>query len=451
MNLYDKKEEVIELARRLNNTYYASWPKFGTYINSIIQSKNFDQLRKPLHLKQWSKIFNGELKYNYDWWCELEEVLLEIKASKENRNTNKIKSFIHINNEHRIENVNYAVAKLQDTIIPFLYKAAYNLSFSKNVIFQLNYDWSKCLEKIITSDIDVAIHNFPTVLAYSKHMQGKNNMFFFPFFTFSGYGLCIKKASLKEFVGPNKDVFIFDDLDLNEKKHFLESAKIVLERNSDFEWALKTFCEKFQCDWSIVSSNIIDAEINDGKLSFLENPSINIYSTNSIHIADLKTKNSIEVIENFTGHHNYNGIMCTMDYYMKNTEIVHGLINIWFNNIKLFLNDLRIIKKTKINKDLANFHISALLDKLNDLTFSNVTIMDFINSYENNFFFQSPINAKESFINNVLSNEQAIKKYMEIAEIQLNNSEYSTNITENRIREQIDFTRNQLKKIIIKY
>lgn len=449
--LYHKKEEVIKLAKKLNNRYYGSWPKISTYINSIISKNSFKQLDKPLHLKQWPKVFNGELKYNYDWWCELEEILLEIETSKNKKRTNKSKSLKLVNNDHRFENVNYSISKLQDTIIPFLFKAAYNLSFSKNVNFQLEYNWSKCLEKIITRDIDVALHNFPTVLAYSKHIEGKDNMFFFPFFTFSGYGLCIKKASLKEFadIEQDKDDFVFDDLNLNQKKKFLESANIILERNSDFEWALKTFCEKFQCDWSVVSSHITDAEINAGKVSFLKDTAIGIYSTNSIHIADIRNENSIEIIEDFTDHHNFNGIMCTMDYYSHNTDIVHGLISIWFNNIKLFLKDLKVTKNSENGSDFTNFHISALLDKLNEITFSKVSLHDFINSYENNFFFQYPGNAVESFISNVLSNDDAINKNMQIAAIQLNNSDQLNDDITDRIQQQIDFIREQLTNIKI--
>jgi hypothetical protein len=435
MNALDIKiEKVTDLAREIKNQYYSSWPKLIREINTIISKGTFEHI-KPLHLKHWENVLKSNGIYWWEYWDELEHVLNEIKSKKENKTNYYLKNnplpFTNINNSHKTGTVNYSISKLQDTIIPFLCKPAYNLSFSENIVFKLDYDWNKCLEKFITKDIDVALHNFPTVLAYNKQINGQENMFFFPFFTFSGYGICIRINSIKQFAFEKKIkcAIRFDDLNLTQKKEFLETAKIIFERNTDIEWVFKKFCLKHGCDWTVVCSNIIDKEINEGKTEFKNDSSVAIYCTNSIHVADLKKDISIEIIENFIDHHNFNGIMCTMEYFKKNSKTIFGLIQIWFNNIGLFANDLKSVLKSK-SDDFTHFHIYALLDILNKYTKSEVSIEDFVRSYDNNFFFQSIESAYESFMNNVLNNPEVLKNNLEISEIQLGHNTIEIDIND---------------------
>jgi len=279
------------------------------------------------------------------------------------------------------------------------------------------------LEAFKSDDIDVALHNFPTVLAYMKEMKEETGMFFFPFFTFYGYAIFVRKSTIAQFAGTNgcekkiidwKNVYV---------KEFLETNEILLERKSDMEWVFKKFCGKYGCDWSKVEPNIIDCDINSGKTKFIDEGSIALYCTNSMHIADLKKhSDKFEVIakgRELTSHQNYNGLICKMDYLNEHPEIIKELIEIWFNNIAHFKEEWILIADMNDENGFENFHMIALLERLNTHTDSNVTMEDFIESYRKfNYFFLTTEDALNSFITNVLEKTQMLKNNFEISKIQ---------------------------------
>ena len=463
MSNHEYIQEVIEFGRRLK-TSYSSWDDFKDDLNKTIIDLKLEKTVRPYADKNgWRKRFSNNgiegSKKSPIYWQDLMKALNSLKANVKNADGQKQKNGsvlkgtkIVVHNGFKPGSVKYSISKLQDTIIPYVYKSSYNMSFTKNVIFLLDYSWNKCLEKIITRDVDVAIHNFPTILAYFESIESNKDMFFFPFFTFSGYGICIKKEKIYEFGKKcgRKKISEFDDLSLKEKRDFLETNNIILERNTDLEWVYKKFCDKYQCNWSLIENNILDEDIDLGKIKFVNESSIGLYCTNSIHIADLKSNTNIEILEKITDHHNYNGLMCTLDFFSNNLEIIIGLISIWFNNISLFNNDLKYLNSNRDKKDFLNFHVVSLLEKLNEITNSKVSIEDFVNSYEKNEFFYSHMSASQSFISDVLNNDEIIINNLEIAELQLGKPQNEDLKISDKMRMLIEKLQQQIELVLKK-
>lgn len=456
----NNETEVIKLRKQvreeilvLKTSRSMTWEDWNQEVSEITKENRFTKFTFFTQFDRWQKLISSQTtgsSKSLQWWIDLQQIVDLIKVKKFFSFTKKQEATSNNLHGHSVEAIRYSVSKFQDTILPLLYKHAYSLKLK--VSFKPNYDWNKCLEAFKSGDIDVALHNFPTVLAYIKEMQEKSCMFFFPFFTFYGYAIFVRTSAIEKFATENNSAKNFGDWKNSEKKKFFLENKILLERNTDVEWVLKKYLEKFGCKWEDVekANNIIPCGINSGKIEFKRKSSIAVYCTNSMHIADLrKQSDKYEAVakgKELTHHQNYNGLICTMEYFEQHPEIIKELIEIWFNNIQHFKEEWDLISDTDDDDGFTNFHINALLEKLNQYTSSNISIPDLIESYRKfNHFFNSPQEAFNSFMQNVLDKPNEVDNNFEISNIQSPGSatEVDKTVTE-KIRQQMIEVKKQM-------
>lgn len=326
------------------------------------------------------------------------------------------------------EKVRYSISKFQDTILPIIHKPAILRKY--HVIFEEQLNWNQCLDALIAEKIDVALHSFPTALAYMSNPAVTNEIFFWPFFTFHGYAIFINKKKFKLYCkkkGLNVSSFkeMEDNFDKATITAYLTECKIVLERFTDVEWVVKDFLRKHDCDWEYIKeNNLLDENINEGKRKFKNDNHGDILCTNSLHVLDLEgRKEKFELVDKgdkLTKHKNFNGLICTMEFYNEKKALVNKIISSWFKCMADTQREWEIIKSNYKEGDINNFIYQSLLNYLQEATYSDKISLDkFIKSYNgNNNFFTTPSFAFEKLFTDMYQSEREKNRNWEIAQIQ---------------------------------
>jgi hypothetical protein len=255
----------------------------------------------------------------------------------------------------------------------------------------------------------------------------KKDIFFWPFFTFHGYAIFARKSSLEKYC-KNNDLNCISYVDLQRKgkdavSGFFQASEIVVERFTDAEFALKDYTAKYQTNWDTLK--IKDEPINEGKRKFKEFGFGDILCTNSLHVLDLENvADRFELMDKgdgMTRHKNFNGLICTMDFYRDHDELIKGLINSWFGCMKDTMQEWNIIKSAShlVDGDINYFIYQSLLNYLEEVTFSDkIPLEKFIKSFaNNNEFFQDAHTAFERFMK-MHNNTRDMERNWEIADIQ---------------------------------
>jgi hypothetical protein len=397
-----------------------SWEKFKVNINNEIErdSGTYSALKSVSKdtWKRYQKDGGGTL--GPDYWKELKNVLTQFIPKKEGENLK--------NNNQQVtlfkcqDWIKYSTPKFQETLIPLLYKHAYTVTHK--VIFKTNIDWSVCMEAFGSGDINVAIHNFPTVIASIEAQHAESPFFFWPFLTFDGYVLLVKLKA--EHQPTNGKPWSFDTLTKEEKRNILEEYHVIIERNTDVEWVFKQYVGKYNFNWERIVNNIRPFSVNEGKTKFTDWEHGVLYCTNTFHLSDLRKKNLsgfniVAVKPSLTTHENYSGLVCTWPFFIDNVDLIRSLILIWFENIKHFKNDWNYVGNGEEDE---HFHFRAFLDLLNTETGSHLAMPELIDTYRKcNEFFPSPDEAHKRFLQDVLENNDHFKNNYEIAKVQSNN------------------------------
>lgn len=271
----------------------------------------------------------------------------------------------------------------------------------------------------------MTIHNFPLILAYMLKKNIKQTLFFWPYLTFNGYALFVKKANVEKFCKERSiPVVPFGRLDNDQQQAFLLLQKVTLDVKTDFGFILRDYLQLSGLSWDLVRNNVVPANIKDGKSLFLKDASIGLYVTNTIHTEDLIRNHAdkVELVtsgDRFTRHRNYNGLLCTMEFYQNNKPLVRNTILQWFKNIASLKAEWNFILYNEGRDELNYFLTTSLLNFINTDTKSNVKIIDFVKSYRNNHFFSNPNEAFDSLYHDALKDPKAKRFNWLIAQAQL--------------------------------
>ena len=135
-------------------------------------------------------------------------------------------------------------------------------------------------------------------------------------------------------------------------------------------------------------------------------------------------------MENKINHKNFNGLICSAEYYAENPEVIHELIDKWFAHTDLFLRKLKMISSPGLSetKSHISFTIPRLLAFLKEHTDSeNISDKQVGNVYHDdyNHFYKNPDEAFGEFYDKALENSTFIENYIEIAKIQLASDKFS--------------------------
>jgi hypothetical protein len=457
-DLKRKANDVRELVvgpKGLKENYGLTWPKIQTLFAEAIQNLGLVKV-KSLDHTQWRNIFvNAPGDKYYEWWIELELIINHVEKNLK-RNTlipiPSVRSFHEkINNKISFTKpkVRYGVFPCQDTILPLFFKQSYNRNL--NVEFVIFENWNDGLSAFQSGRIDVALHNFPTTLAYNTKLKYNDPLFFYPFFSFNGYGIFIKRETVKKYTGNQEATF--DSLSYEKKRLLVDKCKILVELNSDFEWAISNYCISIGCNVKDVAKNYCNCNTNKGKNLFLNQNDFDIYCTNPIHILDLQKpeyQNIIELIghgSNIIDHDNFNGLICSSEYLLDNVEIVSELVATWFNDSMELQQDLVSLGSPKKLPALGsenNLLLKSLVGFLNEKTFSNISLDDLFPVFHgHNSFYDRPSEVFNLFYHKTLENKKTTKNYIDIALLQLGQK----NSNPEQIQNELDRLKNHMRKI----
>lgn len=437
-------------------SYRISWADFKKYIDEAISEKgdSLKEVRKKSHHSQWRKIIvGGDRGGNAEWWSEFNS-LLDVVESKLNNlisvskeKVSELHQLIESKTHTSKTKIKFGVFPCQDTILPLFFEQSYNRNL--DVEFVVYKNWSEGLKAFQSklNPIHVALHNFPTTVAFNSKINSEHPLFFYPFFSFNGYGIFIKKKALMKVAikyGQSVDS-TFSQLHDIAKKELFETNKILVERNTDFEWVVLSFCHSLECDKERVVGNFANYDTNEAKSIFLsnENDTFNIYCTNPLNIVDLKRNadnDSFELIDHnkgLTEHHNFNGLICTIDFLNKNGDAVAEVISTWFNDI------VRLNKELKGASSVTGSYskiLPGLTDFLQKQMASNIRQEDLVKIYHgHNTFYESPKEVFDKFYYEILTaGSRAYDNNKEISLIQLGKIEDSDN--------EIEIMMNLIKK-----
>lgn len=452
--------EVRNKIRNLKSRFGWKWEKWNKMVAQVIPELIITEFKYFEDHDKWGKLISAETigsSKSFEEWSEIKQIADQIEKNQvEKEQPEKRKKSSGAINKNVIPiKVRYGVFPCQDTILPLYFEESYS-SKSFQVEFKRYNNWDEGLKAFLQGEIDVALHNFPTAVAYSAKLKLKNPIFFYPYFSFNGYGIFVIIEHVKEFAKRNGlRKTQFKDLSAKEKIDFLKQSKILIERNTDFEWVLKFYCKnKLKCnenDLIIIDEQIIDCNTNTAKSKFMKDEKYSVYCTNPIHIHDLLQKKSSKLFEliahgnNLTLHKNFNGLICSFEYYEDNREIMDEIIERWFVHTESFL---RKVRKLSMHNPLNNmdtavhFTIPALVNFLNKETKSEITVDNLPHVYDEdyNHFYENPETAFLDFYTEVLTNQQFMQNYIEITNIQLNGEP----ITEEKIHEAIEAIRTSM-------
>ena len=439
-----------------------SWKTFKKYIDEAINEANgtLDEVHILASETQWRKIIaDGEGGGKPKWWSELNSLLDKVEKklsdlfSVSSEKVTELHRKIDLRVHHSKTKIKYGIFPCQDTILPLYFEQSYNRNLE--VEFVTFNNWNEGLKAFQSKSnpIHVALHNFPTTVAFNSLIGSEHPLFFYPFFSFNGYGIFVKREAIKKIAKKFKQsvTSTFAQLSEEAKKDLFETNKILVERNTDFEWAVMSFCNSVNCNKDKIVSNFINCNTNEAKGKFLDRKikTYNIYCTNPINIFDLKRnapKNFIELISHDEGvaeHHNFNGLICTIDFLNKNGEAVAELIATWFNDIvrlKKELKNARTATSSKHNKILP-----TLTEFLKQQIPSQIILDDLLNVYEgHNTFYETPKEAFNKFYQEVMKTDNKIfQNSKEISLIQLGKKED----TDNEVLRVMNLIKNHMSSL----
>jgi hypothetical protein len=456
----DQKFEVEARALflKINKEKKLKWKRIGELINKYIKSLDIKNVEPNTGLRGWETVFRSNGGRNADelFWKDLatigKAILAEIESTAEQAEIFTGGSFEagSANGKPFI----YTLAILQDTILPLLHKPA--IMRMNHVTFDEQRHWSECLDALIDEKVDVALHNFPTALAYMSNPDASGDIFFWPFFVFFGYALFVRRESLRRYCTkhnlPYDTYAAFRQNSKDVIGGFFRSCEIVVERHTDTEYALKDYITRNGARWEDI--NLKDLPINEGKQQFKESGVGDILCTNSLHVLDLeRLSDKFELIdkgENVTRHNNYNGLICTMDYYHNRPDLIKGLITSWFECMKDTVEEWDLIKSSnEIKKnDINNFYHQSLLNYLQDRTFSDEIPLDkFIKSFTNNNRFFSDGHKAYHSLTGMMNTPKEIERNWEIADMQNKGNRWDNHkLVEDKILKNMQ----EIKKHILK-
>lgn len=311
-------------------------------------SKNCDEDYQTLDDRKKfgiNKLVIFSVKYNYATEV-IKEELLSTNNNKYLLSNSVVKYF---ESRTKIDKkIKFGVFPCQDTILPFYFESDYNINL--NVEFVKFESWSEGVNAFQEDEIQIALHSFPTVLAACKSNTVFSPSFFYPLFSFSGYGLFIKRKFINKQIEHYSNSTNFNDLTKIQKKEILKNSRVLVEKGTDFEWAVIEFMKKNGL--SNDDYEIIDYNTNEAKHHFVEGEKGDLYCTNPIHILDIlggEEVNPFELI--FIGddfnHNNFNGIIATKDFVEQNFNVIGEIIHIWFKNIHYFKSVIEKYSKKK--------------------------------------------------------------------------------------------------------
>lgn len=428
----EQREKVTTLVKQeLCKAFGIKGPKLKTLLsNAIKELKPKHGVKDLKSHSHWGKIFNGLTGTDdIDYWIELEKVVNHIIEEQKNKSTVSKEKLTSL---HKIINskIHPSKAKIkfgyfpnQDTILPFFFRHSYNRNLEVQFIKFEN--WNDGLKAFKENKIDVALRDFATTVAFNSQMGNKHPLFFYPLFSFNGYFIFGKKDKIKQVATPHRAVSKpFYQLPDEAKRELFESKsnKIILEKGTDFEWALLNFCKDFNCDVSKIKENIVHWNTNDADTEFLKDKYV-IHCTNPLNGSSLLTNKQVVSIghgDSLGEHHNFNGILCTIDFLNKNEDAVAQLIATWFNDIVQLKKDLK--KASNKGNDINELLLPALADFLNKEIPSTVKATDLLNllGEGHNTFYETPESAFNKFYNEVLQETNPMfQNYLEIALLQL--------------------------------
>lgn len=435
----DLKEYIKDVMIFVKEEYFKGWPDFGDKINEIIQQNSCKEIAIKDY-STWRRKQAKDLVEDKDsvyYWKELYDIVL-LKIITENGGNTKVRKSIHQrlhqgNEEKKV--VRYGVFPCQDTILPLFFEELYN-DFEFEVEFITFNDWNDGLEAFLNDKIDVALHNFPTSVAFNAEIDSKSPLFFWPFFSFKGYSLWARTSYLNDFVTNNNiSKSLFERWSKDEKKKFFQDSRILVEKKTDFEWVLKEYLKNIGCSQPEIAE--IDRKCfrpyntNYAKSKFVNEVKYSIYVTNPIHTFDLQqpkyTKDFTLLLHgnDFTNHNNFNGLICSVEYYNNNQDIIHKLIEKWFihtDALKRKIANLSMKNPLLKKEHSVSITIPSLLAFLNKETASEIKEehLKYIYDPTYNKFYDNPLKAFRDFYDIDLSNEEIIQNYIGIARIELN-------------------------------
>ncbi len=313
------------------------------------------------------------------------------------------------------------VCKYQDVLLAAFFESIFKIYFPNLTIKQYD-NWSDLEEALQRDEIEYCISDFGSVVCLNK----VEPYYFFPQFYFKGLFI------LGEIIGKS-----FNLMSRVEIKDYLERAKILCEKGTDFEWFILELCQYYCCDLNIIKRNITYMDVNTAKKLYLDNnEGYTIYCTNPTHWIDISGKilrKEVAGIELIMGsgqkksliiHNNYNGQICKKSTYENDPTIIEGLKYVWFNLIiPQLLLEIENGQDASKNCVEHSFKLSGTLDalrnKLGKITNSRISDSDFVNKiYAANLFHKSYDKSKKSFLTH-LENSDMLSNYKKIVELRI--------------------------------
>jgi hypothetical protein len=438
ISVHQLREDVRKLIIELKGKWSITWSDWNDKVETIYNQSSFDYFEYKSNL-DWGKLISSKTvgsSKSYDWWQDLMAITKQIESTNSSSSliVSREESLYAILSKERlqIENrINYGCFIInQDTIIPTFFESLYH-SRLPNLRFVTFRDWNEGLEAFAANRIDVALRDFPTTVAYNSLLNrdsiSDSPLFFWPLFSFAGYVIVIKLSALRKYCKKNDiNKLSFKALNSKQKTEFLQDLEYIVEKNTDFEWVLKTFCSNNGCD--LKNIQIVYHPTTKGKREFIDNNGYSGYCTNPTHFVDLHKKKRYEFIvpqNEILNHKNFNGLICKKDYYQNNKHVIEKLINTWFEHIVPFKKEIKTMAcppNFRPEGYEPSHTVKSLIIELSKETQSSLVIDDLPLLYEHsNEFYDQPTKAFDEFYKRVLNNPAAIRSYSEIAKIQLNN------------------------------
>jgi hypothetical protein len=447
--LVDKHNHTLENFKKRIDAYIEEHhPKYVTSISTSAWSK----IRRPAHLQKHNNTKSRE------HWEELEAILLAIRFAYEGELPEDLKKETP-KESNGFFYVRYGIFPNQDTILPFYFQETYG-SKHYQVDFIFYENWDEGLKALLENEVDVLLHNFPTTIAYSAIIGESDPLFFWPFFNFYGYGIFLKASVFNAFVKERKlNNTAFKYLGA-ARAELLKSTKILVEKNTDFEWVLYDYLTKKVGlnEDDLKQLHLVNENTNIAKGLFEASDDYGVYITNPIHIYDLiaKTDQSQEKLYdllahgiNATDHKNTNGLICHKSLFDKHGPVIRDIIDKWFIHTDSFT---RKLSKMALKDPLAKtreFTIPKLLEDLNRDTKSNIELHQLANVFAEKsiHFYPDAGDAFKAFYDELLNNDKLLDNYIEIAQLEINSSEADCKPTRDDLLQIIADIKKYMKTI----
>jgi hypothetical protein len=425
----EQQEWIDNVDALLSYEYNLSWPT----LRRLVEEKSHDPEIKHFVWKSYQgfleKLHDGTTGRGKDvlYWRDLALITRKIRQdiSGGSSSNETLKTRLLPNTRAIQKRVCYGYFKNQDTMIPRYFESAYKVDLP-NIDFIPFEDWNDGLEAFKSKKVHVALRDFATTVAYNTELPSKSPLLFYPFFSFNGYCIFIKKHAIRAFcksIGSSKSSF--RSLSLDERAAFLEQQHYLVEQRTDFEWILDRFCIENGCtDLAKVKALTTYRNTRSGKIEFNDNKIYTIYSTNPAHMIGLLRSNQYELAPPIKVHNNFNGLIFTEEYARNNQDIIALLIKRWFETIEMFtseLSTLRLPAPSRPESYRPTYTVTSLVADLGGEIEETLTPENLPQLYEYyNKFYQTPQSAFDEFYPTLLTDTEVLDRYIDIASIQLN-------------------------------